>query len=161
MTRGYQPRSLRPHGGGSVEHARGVSGPVTTVLDLGELRIDAQPRPSHFDRWLHFTIVVTAEPFGGTLRTIFTDDDLVWFADSLDALGPSGEAVLGGDRAAELRLTVREHTKPGRPASLSVECTLTPSGDDPTPSLRFVMHDVVPFASAAARSLRQLADTDP
>jgi hypothetical protein len=131
-----------------------------TVLDLTGLRIEAQPRPSYFDRWFNCRIAVTAQPFAGVLETVFTDEDLIEFADTLDQLDPAGEAVLGGDRAAELRLVV-EPQLGGAEGALAVECSLTPSGDDPYPSLRWLIFDVRPFAARAARHLRTLAAIQP
>lgn len=132
----------------------------TMVLDLEGLRIEAHPRPSHFDRWFDMRIAVRAHPFAGVLEATFTDEDLTAFADALDRLEPAGEATLGSDRAPELRLVVEEQI--GRhEGALAVECSLTPSGDDPYPFLRWLMFDVQPFAARTAERLRELAAIDP
>jgi hypothetical protein len=74
----------------------------------------------------------------GSSKRFFVDEQLLDFADALDVLDPVDEAVLGGDRAAELRLLV-EHQMGGRAGLLAVECSLTPSGDDPNPYLRWII----------------------
>ncbi|HMG43859.1 MAG TPA: hypothetical protein VK611_21180 [Acidimicrobiales bacterium] len=133
------------------------------VLELEGLRIEATPRPSWFDRWFECRISVVARPFAGVLETIFTDEDFVELADQLERLDPGGDAMLGGDRAAELRFVV-EVQQGGNPDGdlLAVECTLTPSGDDPYPLLRFLIFKVPPLALArAAERLRALAALDP
>ena len=134
--------------------------PNPTVLDLAGLRIEAHPRPSYFDRWFNCRIAVTAHPFAGVLETIFTDDDLVEFADALDQLDPAGEVTLGGWRAAELHLVV-EHQIGGTDGALAIECSLTPSGDDRYPFIRWLIHNVEPFAAGAADRLRALATIQP
>lgn len=131
------------------------------ILDIGTLVIDATPRPSYFERWFDTRIRVDAHPFSGTVETIFTDEDLTEFAEQLDGLGPEGDVVLGGGRAAEVRLAAewQNGVKGGR---LAVECSVTPSGDDPYPFVRFLIFDVEPaFASIAAASIRDLASVDP
>lgn len=131
-----------------------------TVLDLGALRIEVRVRPSYFDRWFDCRLAVDASPFRGVLETIFTNEDLVAFAESLDALDPHGEVVFGGDRAAELRLVVAKQFG-GREGALAIECSLTPSGDDPYPSIRWLIFDAEPFAAQTSRRLREIASTDP
>lgn len=143
-----------------MEQASAVTDLGDTVLELDGLRIDLRPRPSYFDRWFDCCIEVASHPFAGTLVTIFTDEELVQFAEALAGLDPTGEAVLGGNRAAELRLAVEEQVGGERPA-LSVECSLTPSGDDPSPLLHYLIFDVQPFAATAAEHLRRLVATDP
>ena len=130
------------------------------MLDLEGLRVEARPRPSHVERWFHLRVAVTAPPFAGVLETIVTDDDLVAFAEALDRLDPEGDATLGGDRAAELRLVVEAQVG-GDPGALVVECSLTPQGDDPYPQLRWLIFGVRPFGAAAAGRLRALAALDP
>jgi hypothetical protein len=130
------------------------------VLDLPGLRIEAWPRPSYFDRWFRCHITATARPFGGVLETIFTEEDFREFADALDQLDPDGEAMLGGNRAAELRLVLaRQHNGPE--GALAVECTLTPSGDDPYPLLRWLMFGIQPFATRTSAHLRTFAALHP
>lgn len=131
-----------------------------TVLDLAGLRLDAHPRPGYVERWFDCRIAVDAHPFAGVLETVFTDEDLTQFADTLDRLDPAGEAILGGDRAAELRLVV-EPQLGGAEGALAVECTLTPHGDDPYPQIRWLIFDVRPFSASTAEHLRTLAATQP
>jgi hypothetical protein len=113
----------------------------TTVLELVGLRVEMRARPSYFDRWFDCRVIVEASPFGGTLETIFTDEQLLAFADAVDGLDPVGQAVLGGDRAPDLRLVV-ENQIGGRQGALAVECFLTPSGDDPYPRLRWLISEL-------------------
>lgn len=120
--------------------------------------MEAHPHPSHVDRWFDCSISVDAHPFAGVLETTFTDEDLVGFADALELLNPVGEATLGGGRAAELHLIVENQMGGG---DLVVECYITPSGDDPYPSIRFLMFGVQDFAARTADRLRQLAAIQP
>jgi hypothetical protein len=128
----------------------------TVVLDLESLRVEAWPRPSHVERWFHCRVAATAPPFAGAVETIVTPDDLLAFADDLDRLDPTGDATLGGGRAAELRLVVEAQVG-GDAGDLVVECALTPQGDDPFPQLRWLTFGVRPFGAAAAGRLRALA----
>lgn len=131
-----------------------------TVLDLhASLRVEVEPRPSDFDRWFDCRIYVDAFPFSGTLSTIFTEEDLVDFAAALDHASMTGQAVLGGGRAAELRLEMVSSSAGG--GTLNVECSVTPSGDDPNPLLRFIVFDVEPFAEAVAHHVRAVATISP
>ncbi len=114
------------------------------------------------DRWVHVVIAVTSPPFTGDLETILESVDLEVFADALDAVAASGtgEAVLGGGRAAELRLTI-ERQVGGSEGHFVVESSVTPSGDDPYPRLTFLTFDVPPvFADATIRS-HEVAGRDP
>lgn len=131
------------------------------VLDIGMLLIGATPRPSYFDRWFDTRIRVHAHPFSGTVETIFTDEELTQFGQQLEGLGPEGDVVLGGGRACEVRLTV-EWQNGVKGGLLAVECSVTPSGDDPYPYVRFLVFDVDPaFASITGASIRELASIDP
>jgi hypothetical protein len=133
----------------------------TTVLSLSSLRVECTPVPDS-DRWVRVVIAVTSPPFTGDLETILESVDLEVFADALDAVAASstGEAVLGGGRAAELRLTI-ERQVGGSEGHFVVESSVTPSGDDPYPRLTFLTFDVPPvFADAAMRS-REVAGRDP
>jgi hypothetical protein len=49
----------------------------------------------------------------------------------------------------------------GAPPGLVIECSLTTSGDDPWPSLTWLVFDLPPFARAAAERLRAAAGTEP
>lgn len=128
-----------------------------TVLDLDDLRIDLRARPSHFDRWYDCRGAVTSQPFAGVVETIFTNEDLLHFADSLDK---GGTAVLGGGRAPELRLDVQPQEE-GIHRRHVVEGSLTPSSDDPYPLLRFLLFDVQPFAHETRDHLRRQAAIQP
>jgi hypothetical protein len=131
------------------------------ILDIGTLVIDASPRPSFSDRWFDTRVRVGAHPFSGTVETIFTDEDLKQFAEQLEGLGPEGEAVLGGGRACEVRLAT-EWQNGVTGGLLAVECSVTPSGDDPFPFVRFLIFDVDPsFASTAVASIRDVESVDP
>lgn len=133
-----------------------------TALELPGLHIGLVARPSWFDRFVDVHIGVDAHPFTGRLEGTLTDEDLSTFATRLDALDPVGEAVLGGDRALELRLAV-DHIEP-RPVDgpgLAVTCSLTPSGDDPDPQLTWTILGVGPFAATFAARCRSLAALDP
>jgi hypothetical protein len=131
-----------------------------TVLELAGLRVEVRARPSYFDRWFDCRITADASPFGGVVETIYTDEDLVDFAEALDGLDPVGEVMLGGGRATELRLVIANQVG-GRDGALAIECTLTPSGDDPYPLLRWIIFDAAPFAREATRRLRESAALDP
>lgn len=123
--------------------------------------IEATPRPSYSDRWFDTRIRVDAHPFSGTVETIFTDEDLAQFAEQLDGRGPEGSAVLGGGRACEVRLAA-EWQNGVEGGLLAIECSVTPSGDDPYPFVRFLIFDVDPaFADFSVASIRDLERVDP
>ncbi len=82
--------------------------------------------------WRNAAIEVQAHPFAGTIETVLTGEDVEeygslarWFTE-----GRRDHVVLGGDRAAEVVLHRHDRT---------VEVSVTPSGDDPWPHLRFLV----------------------
>ncbi|HWM20554.1 MAG TPA: hypothetical protein VNO51_12760 [Ilumatobacteraceae bacterium] len=126
------------------------------VVDLGAIVIAVNPSARSADQgWWDCRIAATSSPFSGEVTTIFTTADLDAFASSLTSLGEQGEAILGGGRAAEVRF-VQEPQIGGTPGLLAIECSVTPSGDDPYPRLTFLIFDVRPFAERAAARVHQV-----
>lgn len=115
------------------------------LVELGatgaSLRVEVErqaSQPAMFDT----SITIDAFPFSGTLRTIFTLSDLREWAKSLDgATDGQGRVLLGGGRAAELSV-VSERQIGGDPDALALTVAVSPSGDDPFPSLTFLIFDV-------------------
>lgn len=112
------------------------------VLDLGRrgsriaLRVGAAYSPDSADpdrrSWRHAHIDVDAHPFTGTITTVLTGQDIEEYSAIAHAFG-SGErdhVVIGGNRAAEIVL--RRH-------DATIEVSVTPSGDDPWPLLRYLI----------------------
>ena len=139
------------------------------LLDLGaegsRLRVTAQPHeslaitsmPDPDEGWLDVTFTCDAAPFGGTLETTMVRGQIAAWRDALAGFDAPGRLVLGGDRAVQLTLEV----EPQIPDSgvWAVEVTLVPSGDDPWPLLRYLIHDVDPgFTEVAADAARTLVD---
>jgi hypothetical protein len=60
------------------------------ILALDGLSIRATPFLGNQD-WFDFSITVPSEPFGGTLKTAFTADDIKSFIDQLTAVGDQPE----------------------------------------------------------------------
>jgi hypothetical protein len=85
--------------------------------------------------WMSAAIHVEASPFSGTIRTILAAEDIAQYRNAAAEVAKHGRATLGGGRAAEITL-VR--------IGQVVEVTVTPSGDDPDPYLRF---SIVPATS--------------
>jgi hypothetical protein len=116
---------------------------LTVTVERQPLRIPAEP-------WFDTTLAVTAPPFGGTLETVFTLGDLHAWGTALAGLPDgAGTVVLGGDRACELVVKARRQ-RGGEPGRLALELSLTPSGDDPWPRLRWIAFDVDPGWAATA-----------
>ena len=108
------------------------------------------------DPWFDVAISVDAFPFSATVSTIFTLVDLQDWADSMrSTAGLPRRVVLGGDRAAELLIDV-EHQVGGEDGALALEVSVTPSGDDPYPWLRYLIFDVSPFWDEAAARIDAL-----
>lgn len=107
------------------------------------VEVERQATPSAIDEpWFDTTITVDAYPFSGSLRTIFTLGDLREWGQSLTAaLDGAGQVLLGGDRAAAL-LIVAEPQEGGDNGAVAMSVTVTPSGDDPFPSLTYLIFDV-------------------
>jgi hypothetical protein len=77
---------------------------------------------------LEVTFEANAHPFGGTFVDALAEDDLRRWRDALRDASPSSLIVLGGGRAAELRLKIAAQHG-GEPGRWVVEVTLTRSGD--------------------------------
>lgn len=130
----------------------------TVLLDLralgDHLVVTARRHSSPGDEQpIDLMIDVAAHPFSGVVRQLVMAADLTFFADNLRRLGSRGEVVLGGDRMVELRLAVEPQE--GREGQV-VDATVTPSSDDPYPTLRFLIFDQPPFAEAAAAAIDRL-----
>jgi hypothetical protein len=82
--------------------------------------------------WRYADIEVEAHPFAGTINTVLTAEDIQEYASLAGAFtsGQREHVVFGGDRAAEVVLQRHDQT---------VEVSVTPSGDDPWPLLRFLI----------------------
>lgn len=115
--------------------------PWTIVLDLAQLRVEirrgsglpvAQP-------WFEVRLHATGGPFRGTIESAWFTDDLRALRTALTGLVEADDDVsfvVGGNRAAELRMT-------GGPSGdvhwLTVR--MTPNGDDPYPSLEVLLYE--------------------
>ncbi len=117
------------------------------------LRVTASPHhvPGvHDDSWFDTAIAVAAYPFAGTVETIFTLRD---FQDWARALRRNDEfphqVVLGGNRAAEVVIDI-ERQAGGTKGTFTLEISVTSSGDDPWPQIRFLVGDVAPFWNETA-----------
>lgn len=108
------------------------------------------------DPWFDAAISVDARPFAGTIDTIFTLSDFRDWAESMRSVDElPHRAVLGGNRAAEVLINI-ERQIGGPEDSLALEVSVTPSGDDPFPYLRFLIFDVAPFWEEAAARVDKL-----
>lgn len=134
------------------------------VLSLGfgrsSLRVSLRRHPG-VSEWFEATITASAPPWQGGFDTIFTADDLRSWAARLRASGLPRTVVLGGNRAAELVLTLDDQ-QGGTAGSTAVQVEVTPSGDDPYPFLRFLLLEVSPdFGDHAADALDTLLAPPP
>jgi hypothetical protein len=112
------------------------------ILDIGRrgsritLRVGAPYSPGSADPeqrgWRHADIGVEAHPFTGTITTVLTARDVEEYAALALAFttGQRDHVVIGGDRAAEIVLQRHDGT---------AEVSVTPSGDDPWPLLRYLI----------------------
>jgi hypothetical protein len=101
------------------------------TVRLGDLY---SPNAADFNQrtWRYADIDVEAHPFAGTIQTVLTAEDVQEY-DSLARAFTSGQrehVIFGGDRAAEVVLRRHDQT---------IEVSVTPSGDDPWPLLRFLI----------------------
>lgn len=100
------------------------------------------------------SIAVRAFPFTGTLETQFMLAQLHDWAEDLAGLDQGiGRVALGGNRAA--LLTIEAFAQKGGPTAgrVVLDITLTPSEDDPYPTLNYLIHDVSPtWADTIARA---------
>ena len=115
--------------------------PWTTVLDLAQLRVEirrgsglpvAQP-------WFEVRLHALGAPFRGTVESAWFGDDLRDLRAALTGLAGADDDVafvVGGNRAAELRLT-------GGPSGDVhwLTARLTPNGDDPYPALEMLLFE--------------------
>lgn len=98
-------------------------------------------------------IEVAAHPFRGEVRQTVMVEDLGFLAGNLRRMTPSGELVFGGQRMLELCLATEPQS---RGDGYVVEVSLTPSGDDPFPSIRYLLFDQQPFGADAADAIDRL-----
>jgi hypothetical protein len=159
--------------GGAGRYASGVANDALVLLDLGtsgaSLKVSARRQPytpPGDEPWFDCEIAIEAAPLvSGTLSPTFTLTDLKDWAQSLEALGTQGRmsavpnvrrrVVLGGNRAAELRIEVDDQ-QGGDEDALAVCIEATPSGDDPYPFVRYLIFDVAPFWRETRQHLRSL-----
>ena len=121
---------------------------VLALEALGDrLAISARRRAiaGQDEDWYDLEIEAVAHPFRGTISELVMASDLARFRDSAAQLTVPGAVVLGGDRAAELRLGVEPQVG-GEAGRWVVEVTLTPHGDDPYPLIQWLLFDQRPFA---------------
>ena len=113
--------------------AIGSAGQSLRVELLGPYNADALDPETR--GWLNAAIHVEAFPFSGSIRTVLTPDDVIEYRHALAEFAASGRARLGGGRAAKITLE-----RDGQ----VIEVTVTPSGDDPQPFLRFLILGAAP-----------------
>ena len=102
------------------------------------------------DPWFDAAITVDAYPFAGTIDTILTLSELREWAQAMRSVDDlSHRVALGGNRAAEVLIDIERQTG-GSEGALALEVSVTPSGDDPDPYLRFLIFDVAPFWNETA-----------
>jgi hypothetical protein len=104
------------------------------------LKITIQPyaAPGSGRGWFDVAFAVSAPPFAGTVRSVWFTEDLARLAEAFVHLDREGEVVVGGHRAAELRLAGAAVV--GAPDEVAVEAWLTENGDDPLPALSFAFY---------------------
>ena len=134
---------------------------MKTLLDLGQsgsrltVKVTEASKLAGLDRTFDAFFEAEAHPFAGGFADALFEDDLIAWRNSLDGWTAPGSLLLGGGRSAELRLTA-EPQIPGGPDLWVVEATLSRSGDDPYPMLRFLIFNVEPFADAAHSAVESL-----
>jgi len=109
----------------------------TVLLDLGakgqRIRLVlGDPQPPAWDPLRSLDIEVDAAPFGGTITTLVREQDADDVRQEIKHLAVSGRANLLGGRAPAVML-VREGDV--------VEVTVQASGDDPWPTLRYLIFE--------------------
>jgi hypothetical protein len=82
--------------------------------------------------WVHARIEVIAHPFGGTIETVYTPEDVAEWRHTPLPLRDGESVTVGGERAPEVNLARR---------GANVEVSVTPNADDPQPMLTFVLFD--------------------
>ena len=113
-----RPMNEQPPAAASVIVDIGTKGQRFVVVSGGAAKM--------WDAW----ITVEAYPFSGVIKTILTPDDLAQYRSALRDFDIHGRATLGGNRAPEVTL-VREADV--------VEVQVTPSGDDPWPTIKYLI----------------------
>ncbi len=126
------------------------------------VRISLQPHvvAGQQEPWFDLEITAVGHPFRGTVTDIVTATDLADWRDRVAGLTAPGEVVLGGGRAAELRLRVEAQIGP-EPGRWAVEAELTPSADDPYPTLRWLIFDQRPFVDDLLDALARVLGPTP
>ena len=81
-------------------------------------------------------IAVVAYPFSGTFETVLAADEIEQSRQSILRFERGQNVVLGGGRAARVTL---------EPDGDAVEVSVTPSEDDPTVSVRYLIFLVPPL----------------
>ena len=83
--------------------------------------------------WRHATIAVEALPFAGNIETVLTEQDISEYRERARQFASGAlHVTLGGDRAPEITLE--------RDGDV-VEVSVTPSGSDPWPMVRFLIFE--------------------
>ena len=118
------------------------------------LCVTARPHvvPGQDQSWFDVEFTAVGHPFAGVVTDVVMATDLEFWRHNVGRLAAPGEVVLGGERAAELVLRV-EGQVGGEPGSWAVQVTLTPSADDPYPTLTWLLFDQRPFVEAFVRAL--------
>jgi hypothetical protein len=108
--------------------------------------------PGKGESWFDIEFAAAGHPFAGVVTDVVTATDLRFWRHNVGRLAAPGEVVLGDERAAELTLRV-EAQAGGEPGSWAVQVTLTPSADNPYPSLTWLLFDQRPFVEDLVRAL--------
>jgi hypothetical protein len=137
--------------------------PATLVLleSKGDrLRVTARQHvvPGQDESWFDIEFTATGHPFAGVVTDVVTATDLEFWRHNVGRLAAPGEVVFGVERAAELVLRVEDQVG-GEPGSWTVQVTLTPSADDPYPSLTWLLFDQRPFVEDFVRALDGVLST--
>jgi hypothetical protein len=113
----------------------------TTVLDLAQLRIELRRGSGQpvSQPWFQVRLHAAGAPFRGTIESAWFGDDLRALRTAVAGIAVADDDVsfvVGGNRAAELRLT-------GGPSGDVHWLTawMTPSGDDPYPTLEMLLYE--------------------
>jgi hypothetical protein len=114
--------------------AIGSPGQSLRVEIVGPYNVDALD-PT-MTGWLNAAIHVDAFPFSGSIQAIFAPDDVEQYQQAIVDFAQTGRARMGGGRAPEIILEREDQV---------VEVTVTPSGDDPQPLIRYLIFlDIAP-----------------
>jgi hypothetical protein len=103
---------------------------IEPLVDIGSdgqrLRVVAAGPAGLRDAWIE----VEAYPFSGTIKTVLTEDDISQYRSAMQDFAAVGRAILGGHRAPQIELEREGDT---------IEVTVTASGDDPWPTIRYLI----------------------